>query len=43
MSYELNRHFQDNWAMKLLWAEFVLGFNGESSSSAMQDLHLNRG
>jgi hypothetical protein len=27
-AYELNRHFQDNWAMKLLLAEFVLSFNG---------------
>ncbi len=25
--YELNKHFQDNWAMKLSWSEFVLNFN----------------
>jgi hypothetical protein len=25
--YELNKHFQDNWAMKLSWGEFVLSFN----------------
>jgi hypothetical protein len=28
-AYELNIHFQNNWAMKLLWVEFVLGSNGK--------------
>ncbi len=26
-AYELNTHFQNDWAMKLLWAKFVLGSN----------------
>ncbi len=28
-AYELNTHFQNNWAVKLLWAKFVLGSNGK--------------
>jgi hypothetical protein len=29
-TYELNRLFQNTWAMsKLYWAKFVLGFNGK--------------
>jgi hypothetical protein len=28
-AYELNRHFQDNWAMNLPWAKFVLGSYGK--------------
>jgi hypothetical protein len=28
-AYELNRHFQDNWAMKLLCVEFLLSSNGK--------------
>lgn len=29
-TYELNRFFQNTWAMsKLHWANFVLGFNGK--------------
>jgi hypothetical protein len=27
--YELNRHFQDNWAMKFPWAKYVLVSNGK--------------
>ncbi len=27
-TYELNMQFQANWAIKLLWAKFVLGFDG---------------
>lgn len=30
-SYELNRHFQDNWAQKLPWAEAVIGADGSMS------------
>jgi hypothetical protein len=29
MTYELNMHFQANWAIKLPWAKFVLGFDGK--------------
>jgi hypothetical protein len=28
-AYELNRNFQDNGAMKLLWIEFLLSSSGE--------------
>jgi hypothetical protein len=28
-AYELNRNFQNNWAMKLLWIEFLLSSSGE--------------
>jgi hypothetical protein len=28
-AYELNWHFQHNWAMKLLWVEFLLSSNGK--------------
>jgi hypothetical protein len=27
-SYELNRHFQDSWAVKLQWAKAVMGADG---------------
>jgi hypothetical protein len=26
---ELNRHFQDSWATKLPWAEFIVGVDGK--------------
>jgi hypothetical protein len=26
--YKFNKHFQNNWGMKLLWVEFVLSFDG---------------
>jgi hypothetical protein len=28
-AYKLNRHFQNNWAMKFLWAKSMLGSNGK--------------
>lgn len=28
-TYEMNMHFQANWAIKLPWAKFVLGFDGK--------------
>jgi hypothetical protein len=28
-TYELNMHFQANWAIKLPWVKFVLGFDGK--------------
>jgi hypothetical protein len=26
-AYELNKHFQDTWTIKLLWVEFVFSFD----------------
>lgn len=28
-AYELNKHFQDTWAIKLLWVKFDVGSNGK--------------
>ncbi len=43
-TYKLNTHFQDTWAIELLWAKFVLGFNGKITQvECMQGLHLDWG
>jgi hypothetical protein len=28
-AYEMNRHFQDTWVVKLPWAKYVLSSNGK--------------
>jgi hypothetical protein len=41
-TYKLNTHFQDTWVIELLWAKFVLGFNGKITQvECMQGLHLD--
>ncbi len=40
MDFELNKHFQDRWAIKLLWAKCVLSSNGKVANP-IQGVHLD--
>jgi hypothetical protein len=39
-AYEMNMHFQDTWAIELLWA-ISFGFKWQGCLSSVQDMFLN--